>query len=100
MTGLSIHLQEGFEDDVVIIRTDGRERARKEHVTTRMLLGYAEIVELESSATGSVRLEVTLPNRQIAGSTTLSLAGGVFVGVNVENGVLVFAVRDRPFTYA
>jgi hypothetical protein len=100
MAVLAIHLQEGFQDDAVIIRTDGRERARREHVTTRLLVGHAETVELESSAPGPVRLEVALPNRQIAGSTTLSASGDVFVGVNVEGGTVVFAVQDRPFTYA
>jgi hypothetical protein len=99
MAVLSIHLQEGFEDDLAIVRMNGAESARRAHLTTRRLLGYAEIVELQKPTGGDVRLELSLPNRGLAESATIPRAGDTFVAANLVDGRLQLTVRDQPFAY-
>lgn len=100
MAALSVHLQEGFDVDRVIVRVDGRTQVRREQVTTRLLLGYAEIIEVPIPAEGEVTLQISLPRRRIAGTLTLRPKPTTNVGVNVVGRELVFAVREQPFMYA
>jgi hypothetical protein len=100
MAVLSIHLQEGFDDDEVVVRMNGAESARRQHLTTKRLLGYADIVELRKPAGSEIRLEVSLPDRSLVGSATVPAMGDSFIAANVVGGRLELAVRDRPFAYA
>ena len=99
MAILSIHLQEGFDDDLVIVRINGTETARRAQLKTQRLLGYAEIVELQKPKGGDIRLELSLPDRNLAASATIPGAGDTFVAANVADGRLQLAVRDQPFAY-
>lgn len=100
MAVLSIHLQEGFEDDTAVVRLNGAESARRTHLKTRLLLGYAEIVELPKPAGRDIELELELPDRGLSARGVVPGAGDSFVAVNVTDGRLQIAVRDRPFSYA
>ena len=99
MAVLSIHLQEGFEDDLVIVRLNGAEAARRSHLTTQRLLGYAGIIDLPKPAGGDIQLDLSLPDRRLSASATVPGAGDSFVAANVTDGRLQLAVRDRPFAY-
>jgi hypothetical protein len=100
MAILSIHLQEGFDDDTAVIRLNGAERARRAHLTTKPLLGYAEIIELQKPAQADIRLELSLPDRNLSASTAIPASGDSFVAANMANGRLQLAVRSQPFGYA
>jgi hypothetical protein len=100
MAVLSIHLQEGFDDDLAIVRVNGAETARRSHLTTKRLLGYAEIVDLPKPAGGDIQLELSLPDRRLSASATVPGAGDSFVAANVADGRLRLTVRDQPFAYA
>lgn len=99
MAVLSIHLQEGFDDDLAVVRVNGAETARRPHLTTQRLLGYAEIVDLQKPAGGDIQLDVSLPDRRLSASATVPGAGDSFVAANVADGRLQLTVRDRPFGY-
>ncbi len=62
MPELSIHLRETFNDDALVIRVNGVERRRLDGVTTRLLLGYAEIVG-EELAAGPNLVEIELQSK-------------------------------------
>jgi len=57
---LHIAFQEGFADDTVVIRVNGKEVFRKASVKTRTQIGYAGSFEVNVQE-GSVNVEVTLP---------------------------------------
>ena len=100
MAVLSIHLQEGFEDDTAVVRLNGAETARRTHLKTRQLLGYAEVIDLPKPAGGDIELELSLPDRGLSARCVVPGAGDSFVAANVTDGRLQIAVRDRPFSYA
>jgi hypothetical protein len=100
MAVLSIHLQEGFADDTAIVRLNGTEAARRTHLSTKRLLGYAEIIDLQKPTGQETELELSLPDRGLTERTLVPGAGDSFVAVNVSEGRLQIAVRDRPFSYA
>ena len=100
MAVLSIHLQEGFADDTAIVRLNGSESGRWTHLNTRRLLGYAEILDLPKPTGEDIQFELSLPNRGLSERALVPGAGDSFVAVNVTDGRLQIAVRDRPFSYA
>ena len=100
MAVLSIHLQEGFADDTAVVRLNGTESGRWTHLSTKQLLGYAEVIDLPKPAGEDIQLELSLPNRGLSARALVPGAGDSFVAVNVADGRLQIAVRDRPFSYA
>jgi hypothetical protein len=96
---LTIEFQEGFEDDTVLLRIDGIETMRHEHVKTRLQTGYATA----SAATvpeGRVVLEVELPASGDSAQVVLEVRAPLWVGVNLDAGrVFRFKLSDTPFGY-
>lgn len=99
MAVLSIHLQEGFEDDTAVVRLNGIETARRTHLKTRQLLGYAEIIDLPKPTGQDIQLELSLPDRGLTARAVIPGAGDTFVAANVTEGRLQLAARDQPFAY-
>ncbi|WP_222273050.1 hypothetical protein [Modestobacter marinus] len=94
---LALHLQDGFDDDEVVVSIDGDIFRRLEHVTTRLLLGYAETLDLDVPSP-TCRLEVDLPRRGLRAG--VDVAAPAHVGAGVESGHLTLLVHDEPFGYA
>jgi hypothetical protein len=96
---LTIEFQEGFQDDTVLLRIDGIETMRQQHVKTRLQTGYAAA----SAATvneGRVVLEVELPVSGDSGQVVLDVRAPMWVGVNLDAGrVFRFKLSDTPFGY-
>lgn len=99
MSTIAIHLQEGFADDFVIVRVNGRERFRREHVRTDLMLGYADITEVAVRAKRS-EVAIELPERALNGKVAVDSSTDVDVGCAVVDGALVLRVPGRPFGYA
>jgi hypothetical protein len=95
---LRIALQDGFDDDLVIVLVNGQEVLRKANVRTdpRFGLAYAFEVPLPDAP---VTVEVQLPQRQVSNSTRLNIDGTVYLGVSYVNGVLQFITSAEPFLY-
>jgi len=81
MATLQIHLQEGFSDDPVIVHVNGQEVFRKEGVTTKLLLGYAETATAQI-AEGSASVEIALPARNLSETITLQAVGTIHLGLS------------------
>ena len=96
MPTLSIHLQDGFDDDEVAILIDGEERARRSGVTTKRLYGLAETIELPAS--GRVTLEIRV--RNLSKTLEPDVTRDVFVGVSLQNGGIQTVVSVEPYGYA
>ncbi|MGW6131149.1 hypothetical protein ACWFNE_14085 [Cellulomonas sp. NPDC055163] len=92
----SVHLQDGFDDDEVVLLLDGTEVRSSPHVTTRLLLGYAEIVRLENTAP-SARLRVEVPGRGLSAEVVVDPE--TVVTVAVEPGGLVVRTGREPLGY-
>ena len=99
MPEVSIHFQEGFEDDTAEVWL-GQSRALKvEHLNTSKLIGLATTTSMNLPE-GIVELEIRLPERNIKHSLSLDTRKIVQIGVSLELGRLVVAPSTKPFGYA
>lgn len=62
---LHIAFQEGFDDDSVIVRINGKEMFRKDDLKTRSQIGYAGSFETNSHE-GPVTIDILLPNKNLS----------------------------------
>jgi hypothetical protein len=92
----SIHLQEGFDDDTVVLSVDGLETVRLEHVTTRLLLGYAQIEHLENVGP-RCRLTVDVTTRALVGEADIDAESVVVVSIDGDR--LVVTRPESPPMY-
>lgn len=99
MSSLHIDLQEGFEDESVIIKVDGREVFNKPNVRTRTQIGRADSVVAE--ARGRVSdVEVILPEKGRSRSIAVDSEEGSHLGVSVlRDGEIEVRVAREPFGY-
>jgi hypothetical protein len=95
MSVLCVHLQDGFDGDLVIIRMNGAEWARRPNVMTQPFLGHAEFVDLPKLTEGNIRLDVSLPKRGLDQSATVPGIGNTFVAANVEDGWLQLSISNQ-----
>ncbi|HEX6327264.1 MAG TPA: hypothetical protein VFZ72_11905 [Jiangellaceae bacterium] len=99
MGALAIALEAGFDDDHVIVHVDDRVVLDEDGVTTRYQIGLARMLEVPVTA-GSVRVAVRLPERELAGETTVDAAETQSLRVSIENAALVFDAGGTPLFYA
>ena len=85
MASLNIHLQEGFENDAVTLRVDGREVYAKAALSTRTQIGLADLIELEvPDPRDHVLIEVSVPTRHQYASFPVALRQTPWVGVSLN----------------
>lgn len=95
---LQIDLQEGFRNDSVIIRVNGRELVRKGGVTTQLLLGYAEIFK-EQVPEGDVEIEILIPSKNLSIVEKLQVSVPTYLGVSVRLNKIEIIKSPDPFSY-
>jgi hypothetical protein len=88
MPTLKIDLQEGFDNDHVVVRVDGRVVYDKPDVRTRTQLGLADSIEMDTGPKAEV--VVSLPEKGIQGSETVEVADSPNVGVSVDGQAVRF----------
>lgn len=95
---LHIALHDGFEDDVVTVRVNGKEVLRREGVTSDPRIGLAHSFEVDVDE-AQVTVEVALPARNVAESVVLERGGETNVAASYQDGTIRFRVSDTPFGY-
>lgn len=99
MTTIRIALQDGFEDETVVIKLNGKEVFNQEHVKTKRQIGKACAFEVKSES-GLANVEVTLPSRKLSDHISVKVADEVYLGISVVNGRIEHRVSAEPFRYA
>jgi len=95
MRTVQVDLQDGFQDDEVVVRLEGEEVARLAGVTTNLVISRAASAVIQAPE-GPCALEVELPSRGLRASVSLD-AHAAFVMVNATEGHLEAAVSpDEP----
>jgi hypothetical protein len=95
---LVVAFQEGFSNDLVIVRINGLEVFRKEDVETKLLLGYADSFRAEVPE-GSANVEVILPLRKLSETLVVQVVATVYLGVSIQEGRIAHLVSHKPFGY-
>ena len=99
MALLHIALQEGFVDDIVAIRVDGREVFHETNVRTRLQIGYATSIDLNVEEC-TVNVEVSVPSRNLSESVVLMVSGPIYVGVSITpEDTIDYRLSQEPFGY-
>ena len=95
---LHVDLQEGFDNDNVLMRLNDRPIYENSGVTTDLRISRADTVQV-LLGDGPLRLSVSMPDRDISGSIIVQGRNAVYVGVSVTGDRLEFTVSDEPFGY-
>lgn len=95
---LSIALQDGFEEDLVVVRVNGDEVLRRPAVTTDIRIGLAYSFDVRAERLPA-DLVVEVPTRGVSGRTTVEASGPLYVGASVVGGAVQFRVSQNPFGY-
>jgi hypothetical protein len=90
-----VYLTDGFADDAVIVRIDGRTVLDEQNVTTKKIYGLAKQVPPVAVDGNTAQLDVELPRRGIRASFPLDLTTGHHVPIRLENGQLRFSVQKK-----
>jgi len=98
MPVLHVALQEGFDNDTVVVRVNGRQALAQDGVRTRRQIGLAGSVEVEV-AEGAATVEIALPSRGLSATIPLVLPGPRYVGVSVDREGIRHRLSTEPFGY-
>lgn len=96
---LHIALQDGFDDEPVVVLVGGEEVLRRDAVRTDPRIGLAYAFEVPLHGPDAVTVEVRLPRRGVEGATEVVGATAVHLAVSVRDGALVFRTSEVPFGY-
>jgi hypothetical protein len=94
-----IHLQDGFSDDTVIVKLNGKEFFNQQHITTQALIGFADTFTTETSSKQAV-LEISLPKRGFLKDIQLEISDELHIGISVEGNEIQYIISSTPFGYA
>jgi len=95
---LHVALQEGFDNDNVMMRLNEEPIYESVGVTTDLRISRADAVDVPLRE-GRLRLSVSLPDRDLSGSLVIQGTNTIYVGVSVQSDAVEFTVSDRPFGY-
>lgn len=99
MQTLKIELQEGFQDDAIVIRVNGSEVMQQDHVKTRTQIGFAAATTATVPA-GKATLDVALPAAGISGTFEADIQAPTWIGISLDGArVLHFKISQAPFGY-
>ncbi len=96
---LNVALEEGFEQDAVVVVVNGQQVFDSTDVNTRMQIGLADSFEVPIDQDEAI-LEVTVPSQDgVTGRYQLYVADRVHVGVSLQAGEIIFRTSKEPFGY-
>ena len=98
MAVVKVALEEGFDDDTVIVEVNGRQVFEGEGVSTRTQIGLATSFEVEVDE-GEAVVAVRATSQGATGRMRHPVADRLHVGVSVHGGDIVFRTSEEPFGY-
>jgi hypothetical protein len=91
---IHVALEDGFDDDTVVLRVDGAEAYREAGVTTRTQISRAADTELEVRDAGAV-LEVDVPTRDVRETVELRPPLPPVVALSLRDGSVLVAYPEH-----
>lgn len=91
---IHVALEDGFDDDTVVLRVDGEEAFRRDGVTTRTQISRAADAELDVPERGAT-LEVDVATRGVRETIELDPAVRPVVAVSLRDGGLAFTYPEH-----
>lgn len=91
---IHLALQDGFDDDEVVLRLDGSEAYRGEGITTRTQISYATDVQLDVPDR-PFALEVDVPTRDVRETVEIDPNAHPNVAISLRDGQVVVTYPER-----
>ena|SRR5208337_709169 len=98
MVRLSIHLQEGFAGDEVIIEEGKHRIYHKRGVTTHPMLGLADQLEQEFGDY-PITLNVSVPDKGLSRTIELKPGSPSNLALSIQGGKLTYHLSETEFGY-
>ena len=98
MGHLHVALQEGFEDEAVVIRVNGKEVFNKQGVRTKLQIGRADAIDVDVED-GPATVEILLPTKTLTKTVQTRVPQEPFLGVSLVAGEITHRVSSTPFGY-
>jgi hypothetical protein len=98
MDSLVIDLQDGFADDTVVIRVEGKEIYHKQDVNTNHALGHADSVETQVDQS-SISIEIIVLSRFLRDILALDVCGTMYLGVSILDDKIDYRISKEMFYY-
>ena len=99
MAKVKLALEEGFEDDHVVVATGGRTIADETGVTTRYQINLARLLELDLPD-GASSIEVSVPEKGLTGTLNFDGQAPETMKASVaRDGSGIVFVRDEPLRF-
>ena len=95
---LHVALQDGFENDTVVVRVNQQQVYSSENVSTDYRISLAASFDVPRPE-GPVRVAVELPRRGLSNSIVVELSGTAHIAVSLLEAKIDFKVSDTPFGY-
>ena len=99
MATIRIALQDGFEDETVVISVNGKEVFNQANVKTKRQIGKAAACELKLED-GPADVEVSLPLKKLSDHIAVKISGDVYLGISLADGRIEHRISSEPFRYA
>jgi hypothetical protein len=99
MTAVHFALQDGFADDEVIVRVNGKEVVRQSNVRSQdpvIPFAAAKDVSIDQSS-GTVAVDV--PTRRMSQSFTVDFKEYPYLGIAIAGNAITLRKSGRPFEY-
>ena len=95
---ISIDLQEGFSDDIVVVQVNGQEIFNKKGVKTDYSSGLADLIKIPISES-SVEVAVAVPPKSLSDKVVIEATADVYLGVSIIEDRIVFKISDEMYEY-
>jgi hypothetical protein len=100
---LFIDIQEGFEDDTVTIKINGKEVYKKNHIKTSLRKGPTDTYN-QPVQEGPVTVEVSIPTKNLQDKITITAKDKTYLGISITNDPnqrkkIRFITLPEPFGY-
>jgi hypothetical protein len=96
---LTIALQDGFENDSVVVRVDDAVVIQQTGVRTDQRIGLAYAIDVPLPDRPAI-IDVQVPTRSLGARHELSPATATSVGISLLDNEIVFRSSPTPFGYA
>lgn len=99
MTLLTIDLQDGFKDDLVTIRVNGKEVLSGKKISTEFQIGWAERLEVDVDENHAV-VDISVLTQNQSKKVEIDIPGPTFLGFSIDpsDGIKV-RVSSELFGY-
>lgn len=95
---LHVALQDGFENDNVIVEVNGKELYSKKDVQTDYRISFTDSFEVDETKK-NCSVTIKLPEKGISGTMNINTDETPYLGISVLKGRLQFKKSDHPFGY-